>query len=190
MDFFRDGRSFNWDEGHFRHFLVFDGSFNSDRAIKWRRYNSIHRNEYSSFHLYSQFKLSSQDRSFSKALYRWLDAFFSSFVISAYVLFHPLGWNTGSHPKLLGPRAGTMSPYHKITHKNGSPTSQMPSNNITSAPGPAEYANVQIALALLSVYAARRLFNPTCPIFAKNHFLLISKLLVEDKLHIRSWQSS
>jgi hypothetical protein len=45
-------------------------------------------------------------------------------------------------------------------------------------------------LALLSVYAARRLFNPTCPISAKNHFLFISKLWVEDRLHIRSWQSS
>jgi hypothetical protein len=50
-------------------------------------------------------------------------------------------------------------------------TSHMPSKSSTSAPGPSEYAKVQIASALLSVYAARRLFNPTCPISARNHFL-------------------
>jgi hypothetical protein len=47
----------------------------------------------------------------------------------------------------------------------------MPSKSSTSAPGPAEYAKVQMASALLSVYAARRLFNPKCPISARNHFL-------------------
>jgi hypothetical protein len=50
-------------------------------------------------------------------------------------------------------------------------TSHIPSNSLTSAPGPSQYANVQIALADLSLYATSKLFNPTCPISVKNHFL-------------------
>lgn len=57
---------------------------------------------------------SNHARNLSKALYRWLIPFFSSFVISANVLSQPLGWKTGSHPKLLGPLAGTISPYYQF----------------------------------------------------------------------------
>ena len=58
-----------------------------------------------------------------KALPRWLIAFFSSVVISAYVFLSPLpcsssvGSKMGSHPKSLLPLAGTIRP------------SVLPSNN-------------------------------------------------------------
>ena len=57
------------------------------------------------------YKLSKNARSLSNALNRWLIPFFSSLLISAYVFSHPLGWNTGSHPNVFGPLAGTISPY-------------------------------------------------------------------------------
>lgn len=38
-------------------------------------------------------------------------------------------------------------------------------------PGPGEYPNVQTASAVLSGYAAIRLFRPSCPVDSKNHFL-------------------
>jgi hypothetical protein len=60
---------------------------------------------------YSASNDSNHDRSLSNALYRWLNEFFSSLFISAYVFSHPFGWNTGSHPNFNGPRDGTISPY-------------------------------------------------------------------------------
>jgi|SRR5277367_2153903 len=68
-------------------------------------------------------------------------------------------------------------------------TSHTPSNNLTSASGPAEYAKVQIAFAVLSVYAASKLFSPTCPISVRNHFLVIRNG-TDKSLHIWPWKSS
>lgn len=102
--------------------------------------------------------------SLSRARYLWEMTFFSSLVISAYlwevislhrkqntsthVLSKPLGWNTGSQPNVVGPRAGTIVP------------SVLPSNRIGSEPGPALYANVHSAKASFVGKPTRRLFNP------------------------------
>ena len=69
---------------------------------------------------------------------RWLISVFVVFGISAYVCVYPSGSNTGSHPKSVGPRAGTILPGIR------------PSNVTTSAPGPAQKAKIVCAYADLS----------------------------------------
>lgn len=80
-----------------------------------------------------------------------LTRFFSSASISAYVFPVPLISIMGSHPKLLGPLAGTIVP------------SVRPSNKIGSAPASEQYANVQMAVALRSSNPSRRVLRPLCP---------------------------
>lgn len=52
--------------------------------------------------------------------------FFMSLSISAYVVSKPSGWNTGSHPKSAGPRAGTMLPSVRPTKVMGSASGPAP----------------------------------------------------------------
>lgn len=83
---------------------------------------------------------------------------FSTFSISAYV--SPFSNSkTASHPKTGGPRAGTILPLH------------VPWKRIGSWSGPAQYANVQTAKAVLSSYAASMLFRPSWPRAWRKYFL-------------------
>ena len=98
-------------------------------------------------------------RNFSSARNLCEMEFFVSVSISAYVTSYPSGSNTGSHPKSVGPRAGTIFPCVFPTNVVGSASS-----------GPEAYAKTHCAYADLSSYAASMLFNPSCPVFSKNHF--------------------
>jgi hypothetical protein len=82
---------------------------------------------------------------------------FALFSISAYVV--PSYSKIGSHPKSGGPLAGTIFP------------SVLPWNKIGSSPGPPQNANVHTADADLSVYAASKLFRPSCPRAARKCLL-------------------
>lgn len=62
-------------------------------------------------------------------------------------------------PNFCGPLAGTTLPFVR------------PWNRIGSSPGPAQYANVQTAKAVLSSYAASRLFKPSWPRATRKCFL-------------------
>ena len=69
---------------------------------------------------------SNHARTRSSALYRCEIAFLAALPISAYVSPPPSsGWNTGSHPKSVGPRGSTMAPF------------VLPSKRMGVAPGPA-----------------------------------------------------
>mmetsp|Transcript_50782 Transcript_50782/g.124762 ORF Transcript_50782/g.124762 Transcript_50782/m.124762 type:complete len:218 (-) Transcript_50782:56-709(-) len=85
-------------------------------------------------------------------------AFLASSLISAYVSpFDSAGSNTGSQPKLCGPRAGTMVP------------SVRPRKSTMLLSSPMHSAIVHSAYALLSSYAASMLFRPSWPSLLKNH---------------------
>jgi hypothetical protein len=95
-------------------------------------------------------------------------------------------------PKLVGPRASTILPYHTnqyILRQRDSglwnQTLVLPWKMIGSWPGPSEYANVQTAWAPLSSNPARSLWNCWTPSDWRNH-LLYGALSLQAERH--GWQ--